>query len=52
MLHICGHIHAGRGSTERHGVLHVNAANCHSHNKLKHPITSIEISNAGIAKIV
>lgn len=51
-LHIAGHIHAGRGSEERQGVLHVNAANCYQHSKLKYPITLIEIDDNEIAKVV
>jgi len=47
LLHICGHIHAGRGWEKINGLLHVNVSNCYSHNKLAYPTTQIEIDDNG-----
>ena len=52
ILHVFGHVHAGRGFLEKDGLLHVNAANCHSHDKIAHPMYVIEVSEEGIAKVI
>jgi len=52
ILHAFGHIHAGRGNVERQGVLHVNAANCYSHDSISYPVTLVEIDDNDQARIV
>jgi Icc-related predicted phosphoesterase len=57
-LHLFGHIHAAHGwkkinhrPLQKKSILHINASNCYTHNKLKRPITLIELTG-GVARVV